>query len=74
MDLLPENADEYWKWLPPQDKGDANTEVIYQAVGAALTLWEEIEYSWVALFCHFCEGVVWNATARAFGAIDSSKT
>src|SRR2546428_6304394 len=73
MDSLPENADEHWKWLPFRDKGDESTEPIHQAMGAALTTWEGIEYLWVWFFCHFVEGVIWNAAARAYGSIDSSR-
>jgi len=66
-------ADEFWKWPPFKDKGDSNPEVIHQAVGGALAIWENTEFIWVRLFCHFVEADPSNAAARAFGAISSSQ-
>jgi len=73
MDPLPQNAEEYWKFLSPRDKSDDTHEMIYQAIGQALTTWEGTEYLWVSLFCHFVEGRPSNAAARALGSILSSK-
>ena len=70
---LPSNADEYWKHLPFKDKGDESHDVIYRAMGRAITVWEGVENLWVMMFCHFVEASPTNAAARAYGSIDSSR-
>ena len=66
----------YWKESDPKQMGDDEVEEIYVCVGAALTVWENLEANLAALFMMFvqckAETNTYKAVSRAYGSIESS--
>lgn len=67
----------YWQRdkLQTVTVGDDNQDIIYHAVGLALSQWERLENTIFQLYSIFCESnssATYNALRRAFGTIESS--
>ena len=60
----------HWDRPPPPEAGDPNADILYQAIGAALTWWEGIEENFARLFSLFTEDKT-GAAIRAYGSIAS---
>lgn len=60
-----------WDALPKDLKGDGNINVLYSAVGRALSEWENLEAKLGRVFAHLC-GSHSEAPERAYGVIASS--
>ena len=69
-------AKPHWKRPDNKNKGDPNDDVVYKAVGVALTNWEKLEETLAVLFLSVTEQTnsSTNPVKRAFGAVESSGT
>ncbi len=66
---------EFWKRPEPKASGDESYDAILQAVGSALTAWENLENDFARLFGMLCSGsppFSSPAAQRAYGAIASN--
>ena len=61
-----------WDVLPKEPKGDDNINVLYAAVGRALSQWESLESVLGSIFARLCQSDS-EAPARAYGTIVSAK-
>jgi len=66
----------FWKRPEPSSKGDSDGNTICQAVGRALSAWEEAEGALADLFCFVTratsDAASYRAVYRAYGAIHTS--
>jgi hypothetical protein len=65
----------YWRRPEPKDMGDPNPDMIAQAVGFALSKWEETDQAMALLFMLMTEcptAQSYNAVRRAYGSIESN--
>jgi hypothetical protein len=66
----------FWKRPQPSPKGDPDGNMIYLAVGSALSAWEEAEGELANLFCYVtratADAVSYRAVYRAYGTIHTS--
>ena len=67
---------EYWERPVPRDRGDSNAQIIYQAVGHALSSWEKADQELAALFSVLTDCADEPTSARtirrAYGSIESN--
>lgn len=60
-----------WNPLPRQDMGDANDDVLYAAIGRALSAWEYFENLLGDTFAGLCGARVTEGAERAYGVVSS---
>lgn len=68
-------TEQYWAREPPSKKGDPDPNIIAQAVGHALSRWEQADWALADLFLLMseCMGTnSYNAVRRAYGSIESN--